>query len=130
MTVRKLTPAMLRCLRETYGFSPEVFSALAGIDKTTLIDMEHGLTPIPEQIEEKMQKIGDYFDELIDQGVIKARAMGYVMAPRHSGDIHIHMDPSLVPWGTVFCRRVATFIHMETNLPIRYPTNAVPAPSL
>lgn len=130
MPTMKLNPALLRCLRELYGFSPDVFAQLSGIDKNTLIDMEHGLTPIPSDIEVKMQKIGDYFEELIDQGIQKAKQQGYVMAPRHSGDIHIHMDPSLVPWGTVFCRRVASMVHLETGLPIKYPSHIAPAPVL
>jgi hypothetical protein len=94
-------------------------AAVTQISEETITEAEHGNTPVPAALEDKIASLMSITDKYVDQLITESREQGYILTYRFNGEMSGYLS-EFSGLGSMWHRSCAALAHNETGLPIKY----------
>lgn len=114
-----MTDAELRVMREGLGMPIRELAAVTGMTESQITDAEHGTTPVPKELQDKIDNILKITEDYIDRLITESKSRGFILTYRFNGEMSGQL-PEYGYFGSMWHRACALTAHGETGLPIQY----------
>lgn len=114
-----MTDAELRCTREGLGMPIRELASVTGMSESQITDAEHGTTPVPTELESKIQNILKITEDYIDRLMHESKERGYILTYRFNGEMSGQL-PEYGYFGSMWHRQCAFIVQGESGLQIKY----------